>query len=57
MTKLIQPMIVMSSKKEFMTRDGFLLHLCSTNIDDAVGHVIAIDMARNGRDTNKVDLL
>jgi hypothetical protein len=60
MTNMIQslPMIVMSSKKEFfVTKDGTLLHLCSTNIDDAVGHIIAADMARNGRDTNEVDLL
>lgn len=58
MTKIIQPMIVMSSKKEsFVTEDGTLLHLCSTNIDDAVGHIIPVDMARNGKDTNEVDLL
>ena len=51
MTKMIQPMIMMSSKKEFfVAKDGTLLHLCSTNIDDAVGHVIAVDMARNGGD-------
>jgi hypothetical protein len=52
MSNMIQslPMIVMSSKKEFfVTKDGTLLHLCSTNIDDAVVHIIAADMARNGK--------